>query len=51
MAKYEDYLPGGKLYTGPEEILDTEIEAAEIQKEERDSTPVDVDWEKRYNDL
>jgi len=51
MAKYEDYLPGGKLYTGPEEILDTEIEAAEVQQEERVSTPVDVDWEKRYNDL
>ena len=51
MAKYEDYLPGGSKYTGPEEVLDTEIEAAEIQQEVRVTTPVDVDWEKRYADL
>lgn len=51
MAKYEDYLPGGSKYTGPEEILETEIEEAEVQKEVRDTTPVDVDWEKRYSDL
>ncbi len=51
MATYEDYLPGGSKYTGPEEVLETEIEAAEVQQEERVSTPVDVDWEKRYTDL
>jgi len=51
MARYEDYLPGGKNYTGPEEVLGEEIEAAGEQQEERVSTPVDVDWEKRYNDL
>jgi len=51
MAKYEDYLPGGPKYTGPEEVLEEEIGEAEVQQEERVSTPVDVDWEKRYTDL
>lgn len=51
MAKYEDYLPGGSKYTGPEEVLEKEIEEAEVQQEERVSTPVDIDWEKRYTDL
>jgi len=52
MAKYEDYLPGGSKYTGPEVTgVDAEIEAAKDQQEERKTSTPEVDWEKRYKDL
>jgi len=53
MAEIKDYLPGGKLYKGPEvDVLDEQIEEAGKQQEEREaSTPDNVDWQKRYKDL
>ena len=51
MAKYEDFLPGGSRYTGPEVTgVDAEIESAQAQQEERLSTP-DINWEERYKNL
>lgn len=52
MAEYKDYLPGGKFYTGPEVVVDKEIKDAGKQQEERKtSTPDNIDWEDRYNNL
>ena len=52
MAKYEDFLPGGKDYSGTEEdVIKEEIEDASAQQEDREESTPDSNWEKRYKDL
>lgn len=52
MAKYEDYLPGGKNDPNPqEEGLDTEVKEAQTKQEEREASTPAEDWEKRYKEL
>ena len=53
MAKYEDYLPGGPLYTGSEEAVIEEAitNAGDQQAIREESTPEVVNWEDRYKNL
>lgn len=51
MAEYKDYLPGGSKYTGPEVVVDKEIDEAEKQQKERKDSTSEVNWEDRYKNL
>lgn len=52
MANYEDFLPGGKEYSGPEvAVIESEIADASEQQEDRETSTPDTDWQKRYKDL
>ena len=53
MAKYEDYLPGGELYTGTEEAVIEEAitDAGDQQTIREESTPVEIDWKTRYENM
>jgi hypothetical protein len=46
--KYDDYVKK----VAPEEVVSNEIEEAANQQEEREnSTPAEIDWQKRYEDM